>query len=160
MRNIDRTDWKVYTPAGEFTAATKCATEAAALIAFLGEGAQIKYMHHTLVWTEGKEKQPAAESYDYVTDTCIDRVNETRRFAIALDELRRRAVSALDARDVSIIGMDVAQLNRVDQGKLLEEYTKQERARERKRTRKTSHTNERLSRTLKIMIGGNDNGKR
>lgn len=43
------------------------AEEAACLVAFLGNGARIVVGRRT-VWEEGKEVQPAAESYDYVTE--------------------------------------------------------------------------------------------
>jgi len=79
--NAERTDWKVYKPAdvsgrrGDFSASFKEPSDAAVMIAFYGNGAQIRYKHHTLVWNEGKEDQPASNSYDHVAGVCIDRVN-------------------------------------------------------------------------------------
>lgn len=91
-----RTDWKVYrAPAqpgrpGEFTAATKGPTEAAVLVSFLGPGAQIKYRHHALVWTEGKEEFSASASYDMVADVCLQRVSKIRREAWEAEQLRQQ----------------------------------------------------------------------
>ncbi len=48
------------------------AEEAACLVAFLGEGALIK-SGYAILWTEGSERQPAAESYDHVADVCNER---------------------------------------------------------------------------------------
>jgi hypothetical protein len=71
--------WKVYTPAPrEYVAACKRPEEAAILVAALGTGAQIKFEHHTPVWTEGEEDQSAADSYDHVAETCLERVNKQR----------------------------------------------------------------------------------
>jgi len=91
-----RTDWKVYKAPekpgrpGEFTAATKGPAEAAVLVAFLGPGAQIKYRHHTLVWTEGKEEFGAAASYDMVAHVCLQRVTTIRREAWEAEQRRQQ----------------------------------------------------------------------
>lgn len=80
-RNVIRTDWKVYKAPelagrpGDFVAATKHPADAAILVAHFGPGAQIKFKHHTLVWTEGKEHFNAVQSYDMVGRVCIERVN-------------------------------------------------------------------------------------
>ena len=67
-------DYKVYGPGGLYEAACKHVESAAALVAFLGDGAQIRYRHRLTVWTEGSEPQPAAESYDYVASTVAARL--------------------------------------------------------------------------------------
>lgn len=103
--NTARTDWKVYKAPektgrlGEFAAAFKEPADAAVMIAFYGDGAQIRYKHHTLVWTEGKEDQPAGENYDHVAGVCIDRVTTIRREAIAQAEAQNaRVIAARRAR--------------------------------------------------------------
>lgn len=66
--------WKVY-DGDEYVAACKYLEDAAALVAFRGDGATIRDGHsarHT-VWCEGAEDQPANESYDHVRDTCLKR---------------------------------------------------------------------------------------
>lgn len=69
-------NYKVYSPAGEYEASCKHVESAAALVAFLGDGATIRYLHKRTVWTEGKEAQPAAESYDYVVDHVYARLTK------------------------------------------------------------------------------------
>lgn len=85
---VVNTDWKIYTPEGNFKGATVHAKDAAVLIAALGEGAQIRWRHHTHVWTEGSEAQPAAESYDFVAATCHNRVEEVRKAIQAVNDAR------------------------------------------------------------------------
>lgn len=70
--------WKVYTKAKEYTAATKHVEEAACLVAFLGDGATIRASHAFVVWTEGSEDQGAAESYDHVVEVVEKRMAERR----------------------------------------------------------------------------------
>jgi hypothetical protein len=65
--------WKVYSADGEYVAACKDIEDAAALVAFRGDGAQIRYEHRYIVWREGAEQQPAAESYDYVASMATAR---------------------------------------------------------------------------------------
>lgn len=62
--------WKVYNPQGEYVAACKHVEDAACLVAFYGDGATIRDGHgiRGIVWHEGKEGQPAAESYDHVAE--------------------------------------------------------------------------------------------
>jgi hypothetical protein len=91
MRKIVRTDWKVYNPDGEYIAATKHPEEAAILVAALGDKTQIKYKHCIVVWTEGKEDQGAAASYQHVAQVCIDRVNQVRRQNFAATQQRQQA---------------------------------------------------------------------
>jgi hypothetical protein len=66
-------DFKVYVK-GEYVAACKYAQDATALVAIRGDGAQIKYGHRRVVWTEGKETQSAAASYDFVYETIHGRI--------------------------------------------------------------------------------------
>lgn len=93
--NIVRTDWKVYKAPelpgrpGDFVAATKHPADAAVLVAHFGAGAQIKYKHHTLVWTEGREHFNAVQSYDMVGRVCIERVRTIRAELIARDQAAR-----------------------------------------------------------------------
>jgi hypothetical protein len=60
--------FKIYTPDGEYVAACKYAEESACLVAMMGDGATIRDGHSKkdIVWTEGREEQSAAESYDHV----------------------------------------------------------------------------------------------
>lgn len=68
--------WKVYSPDGEYIAATRYAEDAAALVAVRGDGATIRWNHGSVVWREGAEKQPAGESYDYVAQTVAHRITK------------------------------------------------------------------------------------
>lgn len=64
--------FKVYSAHGEYVASVKYLEDAAALIASCyTEGATIRWGHSTILWTEGKESQPAAESYDFVASHCL-----------------------------------------------------------------------------------------
>lgn len=67
--------WKVYHE-NKYMAAAKEVEAAAALCAFYGEGATIRYAHGLTVWAEGHEYQPASESYDFVASTARDRLKE------------------------------------------------------------------------------------
>lgn len=66
--------WKVYTVYGEYMGSCKEPEAAAALVAFYGTGATIRYDHKRVVWTEGQEECRATESYDTVAKTCWERV--------------------------------------------------------------------------------------
>ena len=70
--------WKVYDAEKDYRAACKGVEEAACLVAFLGDGATIRCEHTLIVWTEGQEDQPAAESYDHVAETAQRRLDEHR----------------------------------------------------------------------------------
>ena len=69
-----RSPYKVYNPQRKFEAACVHPEIAGALVAFLGDGATIRYDHQHVVWDEGQEVQPAAESYDFVAETVARRV--------------------------------------------------------------------------------------
>lgn len=47
--------------------------DAAMLISCLGSGYTIRHGRN-IVWSEGKESQPAFESYDFVADTVYSRI--------------------------------------------------------------------------------------
>lgn len=69
--------FKVYR-GGEYVAACKYAEDAAAIIAMSSSGV-IKDGHARVVWEEGKEEQPAGESYDFVAQTIHARTEEVSR---------------------------------------------------------------------------------
>lgn len=66
-------------------AACAHAEDAACIIAgTCGPGAQIRYQRiGPVLWTEGAERQPAAESYDYVATTCAERLKQAEEDATA-----------------------------------------------------------------------------
>lgn len=73
-------DLKLFDPRGQYVAALKHAEDAAAVLAVYGEGAKLRLGHSgPYVWIEGKESQPAAESYDFVATTVYARIAEHRR---------------------------------------------------------------------------------
>lgn len=74
-------DFKVYNAENDYRAAFKDASEAAILVAVLGDGSTIRYGHTRkgIVWEEGKEDQPAGESYDHVAEVVYARVEERNR---------------------------------------------------------------------------------
>lgn len=75
-------DFKVYFQK-EYIAACKHVEDAAALVAFRGEGSTIRHGHRVsdVVWTEGSESQPAAESYDHVAEVVYERIPKHHRAA-------------------------------------------------------------------------------
>lgn len=75
--------YKVHNPAGVHVADCKHVEEAACLVAFLGDDASIR-VGPLVVWHEGKEDQPAGESYDQVAQTVHDRME------VALERVRSR----------------------------------------------------------------------
>jgi hypothetical protein len=68
--------FKVFSATGEYLAATKRPEEAAAVVAFLGDGAEIRDGHAktNCVWREGSESQSASESVDFVAELVWARV--------------------------------------------------------------------------------------
>lgn len=76
-------EFKVYDAQGEYQASTKEIEAAAALVAFYGNGATIRWQHSRVVWTEGSEPQPAAESYDNVANVVSARRREIQINALA-----------------------------------------------------------------------------
>jgi hypothetical protein len=65
---------KVYAASGEYIAACKHATDAAAVVAARGVGATIRDGHKLVVWQEGSEAQPASESFDFVAGLVDGRI--------------------------------------------------------------------------------------
>jgi hypothetical protein len=67
--------WKVFDPSGEYVASFKYPEHAAVLVAAFGDGAQLRYLHANkcTFWREGREAQPAGESYDFVAKTVRER---------------------------------------------------------------------------------------
>jgi hypothetical protein len=68
--------WKIYTQEKEYVASVKN-TEGAGLLANLyGNGTTIRFEHRKIVWTEGVDGR-AADSYDFLNEIIMGRVNET-----------------------------------------------------------------------------------
>jgi hypothetical protein len=66
--------WKIYTRDNEYVASVKN-TEGAGLLAGLyGDGTTIRFEHRKVVWTEGVDGK-AANSYDEMNETIMERVN-------------------------------------------------------------------------------------
>lgn len=61
----------VYDSDSELRASLQYAEDAGCLVAFLGEGSTIREKGNRkhILWSEGNEEQPAAESYDFVAET-------------------------------------------------------------------------------------------
>ena len=57
------TNYKVYSPDGEFIAACKYPEDAAAVVALQNSGT-VRWRHRKIIWREGKEECFASESYD------------------------------------------------------------------------------------------------
>jgi hypothetical protein len=68
--------FKVYNSKNEYVAACKLPADAGALVAVYGNGTTIRLGHSksAILWTEGKEKQPANESFDFVAETVRERL--------------------------------------------------------------------------------------
>lgn len=73
--------YKVYDASGTYQAACKEIEAAAALVALYGDGSTIRFDHRTALWREGKEIQPAGESYDYVAELATEREAAMQRKA-------------------------------------------------------------------------------
>ena len=67
--------FKVYNPEGVKVAETKYAEDACAIVALYGDGAKIR-CHWKVVWHEGHELFPIAESYDAAADVMAERLRE------------------------------------------------------------------------------------
>ena len=67
---------KIYNSAGDYVAACVDYTEAAVLVAFLGEGAQVRNGHakKNAIWRESSEEQSASQSYDFAAKTMSERI--------------------------------------------------------------------------------------
>lgn len=66
----------IFTRDGEYVAACAHAEDAAAVVALHGDGTEIRRgrLQKHCVWLEGKEGQPAGESFDYVATLVYERV--------------------------------------------------------------------------------------
>lgn len=94
--------WKVYNSDKEYRAACKDVEEAAVLVAFLGDGSTIRCDHALILWTEGKEDQPASESYDHVADVVNRRLSERRAAMKAKLDERAASLAAEHAARVRV----------------------------------------------------------
>jgi hypothetical protein len=56
--------FKIYNKAGGYVASCKHLEDCACLMALYGDGATVRLGHSTIIWREGEEEIPAAESYD------------------------------------------------------------------------------------------------
>lgn len=67
---------KVYDAAGNYKASCVDYAEAAVLVAFLGDGSQVRNGHgkKNVIWHEGHEDQRAADSYDHATAVMDERM--------------------------------------------------------------------------------------
>jgi len=72
---------------GEYIGSMKHAEDAAMLMQ--NDGDEIRYGHDVTVWAEGKEDQPAAESYDHVAEVVAKRINDHQY------ECRKRVADAV-----------------------------------------------------------------
>ena len=64
--------WSIHNADGDLMAITKHAEDAAAFVALIGDGATVRNGGKVL-WTEGAEDIPAAESYDAAASTILER---------------------------------------------------------------------------------------
>lgn len=69
--------WAVHNVDGKRVASLKHAEDAAALVATMADGSTIR-RHRRVLWTEGKEAFPAAESYDGVANVMSERLQGKR----------------------------------------------------------------------------------
>lgn len=68
--------FKIYKSDGEYIASCKYPEDAAAIVALNGEGTTIRDGHPgRILWFEGREDQPATESWDFVATTVHQRLN-------------------------------------------------------------------------------------
>lgn len=67
--------WKIFDREGEYQASVKDVMLAAMIVAFLGDGAQIRDGHKIVVWQEGGESQSAGENYDHTESVIYERAD-------------------------------------------------------------------------------------
>ncbi len=65
--------WKVYTESGEYIAACKYPSDAAAIVG-LSNGGTVRYDHKRIVWCEGQEAVEASQSYDEAAEIMLSRI--------------------------------------------------------------------------------------
>lgn len=66
-------EFKVYNTKHAYVASCKHAEDAAMLAGNYGDGATVKLNHREILWEEGKEDQPAGESWDHAAGVMWDR---------------------------------------------------------------------------------------
>jgi len=74
-------DYHVFNAGGIHVASTLHVEEAACLMSFLGEGATIRTVYETIIYTEGKDAK-AWESYDEVVNIVFDNLEHFRQLGI------------------------------------------------------------------------------
>jgi hypothetical protein len=89
--------FKVYTPEG-IVASCKFAEDAAAVVALHTDRGTIQW-DGRIVWREGREDQPASDSYDYVAQVVGNRIREIHA-RVALRRAHRRIDRSRDVSDV------------------------------------------------------------
>lgn len=69
---------KIYNPSGEYRASCVDYTDAAALCALYGDGAEARNGHakKNAIWREGEEAQSAGESYDFAARIIMERMGD------------------------------------------------------------------------------------
>ena len=67
--------WKVYTAEGEYIAACKYPSDAAAVVGLSNSGT-VRHQHKRIVWREGQEVVMASESYDEAAEIMLSRLKE------------------------------------------------------------------------------------
>ena len=67
--------WKVYTAAGEYIAACKYPSDAAAVVGLSNSGT-VKWCHKLVVWREGQETVGASRNYDEAAEIMLLRLRE------------------------------------------------------------------------------------
>jgi hypothetical protein len=70
--------FKVHDSEGRYVASARDVTLAAVVVAFLGDGARVKY-HGRIIWTEGSESEPAGDSFDGAAELMSARILTMRR---------------------------------------------------------------------------------
>jgi hypothetical protein len=73
--------FKIYDPAGDLTATTRYASDAAAMAAILGAGTRVRFASgrgYTTAWREGND---ASDSYDAAAALMWERIREASRAA-------------------------------------------------------------------------------
>lgn len=75
---MSKLDWKIFNASHEMIGSTMHAEDAAALVAMHTDG-YVKWNHAVIVWREGRESQPASESYDFAAGCMLARMRGYNR---------------------------------------------------------------------------------
>ena len=69
---------KIFNPAGEYIGCVKHFEDAAILVSNYGDGAEVRMGHSKkeMIWREGDEAFPAAESFDGAREVMLDRLRQ------------------------------------------------------------------------------------